>query len=61
MGLYLREKLTVRQTPGHAPFRSICLFGFQENEPVILQELTIKNNEGKNSTEFVALMKDYYG
>ncbi len=25
-GFFLREKLIVRQTPAHAPFRSICLF-----------------------------------
>jgi tRNA1Val (adenine37-N6)-methyltransferase len=60
-GFFLQEKLMIRQTPKHFPFRSICLFGFKNPGQVILNELTIKNEAGKNSPEFLELMKDYYG
>jgi tRNA1Val (adenine37-N6)-methyltransferase len=60
-GFFLREKLTVRQTPGHPAFRSIALYGTKKPEEVILNELIIKNEEGKNSSAFAELMNDYYG
>lgn len=60
-GLFLHEKLTVRQTPGHPAFRSIDLYGTKKSEEVILNELIIKNVEGKNSLEFAELLKDFYG
>ena len=59
-GFFLQEKLAVRQTPAHPPFRSICLFGFQQPEMTELKELVIKNKNGKYSNEFVDLMSDYY-
>jgi tRNA1Val (adenine37-N6)-methyltransferase len=59
-GFFLREQLTLRQTPRHSPFRSICLFGNKKPDYTILGELTIKDSEGKNSFQFVELMKDYY-
>ena len=31
-GFFLCEKLTVRQTPAHQPFRSICLFSLKKPE-----------------------------
>jgi len=61
MDFFLSEKLTVRQTPRHQPFRSICLFGFKEREKIDLKELVIKNEKGKYTREFVDLMSDYYG
>jgi tRNA1Val (adenine37-N6)-methyltransferase len=60
-GFFLRERLTVRQTPSHQPFRSICLFSFQKPVNPISNELDIRNEKGKYSTEFVELMSDYYG
>ena len=60
-GFFLSEKLTVRQTPMHQPFRSICLFGFKKPEKIDLKELVIKNEKGKYTREFVDLMSDYYG
>jgi tRNA1Val (adenine37-N6)-methyltransferase len=59
-GFYLIEKLTVKQTPGHSPFRSICLFRFQKPGTVASGELVIKNEMGKYSPEFTKLMKDFY-
>ncbi len=60
-GLYLLEKLTVQQTPAHAPFRSVLLFGNEKKAEPRLSELVIKNEKGKYSAEFTELMKDYYG
>jgi tRNA1Val (adenine37-N6)-methyltransferase len=59
-GFFLLEKLTVRQTPAHQPFRSICLFGFKKPDAMEFKELTIKNEKRKYSEEFVELMSDYY-
>src|SRR5450755_3369608 len=56
-GFFLREKLTIKQTPSHAAFRSIALFGSRKPGQVISNEMSIKNTEGKNSFEFVELMK----
>jgi tRNA1Val (adenine37-N6)-methyltransferase len=59
-GFFLLEKLTVRQTPSHQPFRNICLFGLQKKEAPGSEELVIKNETGKYSNEFSNLMSDYY-
>jgi tRNA1Val (adenine37-N6)-methyltransferase len=60
-GFFLYEKLTVRHTPAHQPFRSICLFGFQKPEAMVLKELVIKNENGNYTGEFTEIMNDYYG
>lgn len=59
-GFFLREKLLVRQTPRHDPFRCIYLFGFQIIETPVSMELIIKNEKGKYSAEFAELMGEYY-
>lgn len=59
-GFLLQEKLLLRQTPRHEPFRSICLFGYQKPEETIVEELTIKDANGKNSSEYESLMNEYY-
>ncbi len=59
-GFFLRKELIVRQTPAHQPFRNICLFGFQKPESINSNELIIKNENGRYTSEFVDLMSDYY-
>ncbi len=59
-GFFLREKLSVRQTAAHAPFRSICLFSFQKPGQVFSNEMIIKEDTGKYSLAFTELMEDYY-
>jgi tRNA1Val (adenine37-N6)-methyltransferase len=59
-GFFLLRKLTVQQTPLHAPFRSICLFGYRKPSAVASEILIIKAADGKYSEEFVKIMKDYY-
>lgn len=60
-GFFLHERLTIRQTPNHPAFRTVFLFGTEKAEQVILNELIIKDTNGKNSMEFAELMKDFYG
>jgi tRNA1Val (adenine37-N6)-methyltransferase len=60
-GFFLLKKLNVRQTRAHHPFRSICLFGFQNPEAMISKELIIKDEKGEYTREFTELMNDYYG
>jgi tRNA1Val (adenine37-N6)-methyltransferase len=59
-GFFLQEKLTVHQTPKHNPFRSIHLYGYKKSEHVISNEMTIKNEAGKYSSELAELLVDYY-
>ena len=58
-GLFLEEELLVNQTPKHNWFRGILLFGQSAAKPVVNQ-LTIKNREGKYTKEFDALLKEFY-
>jgi tRNA1Val (adenine37-N6)-methyltransferase len=59
-GFFLSKKLTVHQTPSHAPFRSICLFGYRKPLTPASEMLIIKKPDGKYSGEFIEIMKDYY-
>jgi tRNA1Val (adenine37-N6)-methyltransferase len=59
-GFFLKEKLTIRQTPRHAPFRTICICGNRKPDSLAVEELTIKDDHGRNSFEFKDLMMDYY-
>ena len=57
-GFYLVEKILVKQTPKHNPFRAMLLFG-NERKLVNEQEITIK--DGNIYTDgFCNLLKDYY-
>jgi tRNA1Val (adenine37-N6)-methyltransferase len=59
-GFFLREKLIIRQTPNHPPFRSIFLFANKKSEQPMLNELIIKDSEGKYCSNFTELLKDFY-
>ncbi len=59
-GFFLREKLIIRQTPKHVPFRSICLYKRQSPEKILMDELTIKEKDGNYSAGFSELMNEYY-
>ena len=59
-GLYLSEKLLVRQTPQHDYFRSILHFTRQKTDALQDHELIIKQKDGSYSSAFAALLKDYY-
>lgn len=57
-GFYCREKVLLRQTPGHGYFRAMLLLG-REDGPCREQTLVIK--EGTDyGLDFTRLLKDYY-
>ncbi len=57
---HLQEKLLVRQSPQHDYFRVLLHFSRSTENFVPFMELSIKNEVGGYSKEFVELMKDYY-
>jgi tRNA1Val (adenine37-N6)-methyltransferase len=57
-GLYLSERVNVRQSNKHGYFRSMLLFTTQKNEPVISEIMIRLDNN--YSPEFIHLLKDYY-
>ncbi len=56
----LIEKLEVKQTPRHAPFRAILHYARNYDAFAPTFELTIKNENNEYTPEFVELLKDYY-
>ena len=58
LGFYIQEKVMVKQTSDHPPFRSMLLFGY---DAIIAteRELIIKENDSYTS-DFIVLLKDYY-
>jgi tRNA1Val (adenine37-N6)-methyltransferase len=59
-GFFLHKKLTMHQTTAHAPFRNICLFGYQKPVRSVEDSLIIKVEDGNYSEEFTSILKDYY-
>lgn len=57
-GFYLKEKVLVKQTPLHSPFRSMLLFTKSSKETVE-KEISIKESDNYTSA-FSSLLKDYY-
>lgn len=56
----LTEKLVVRHTPKHAPFRAILHYTRSNDNFAPSIELAIKQDAGSYTPEFVELLKDYY-
>jgi tRNA1Val (adenine37-N6)-methyltransferase len=59
-GFILKEKLLVRQTPRHDFFRSILHFSRRKDNFIPTTELTIQDNDGAYTEDFIELMQDYY-
>lgn len=57
-GFYVHEMVAVKQTEKHAPFRVMLSFG-RENKVTVQDTMLIKK-EGAYSSEFIALLRDYY-
>ncbi len=57
-GYYLHKKTLVQQTPKHAFFRAMLVFGFDKKEAIINSIIIKANNI--YTTEFAGLLKDYY-
>lgn len=60
LGLFVQERLLVRQSPVHDPFRSITMFAKNETENVITNEMFIHTDERQYTDDFELLLKDYY-
>jgi tRNA1Val (adenine37-N6)-methyltransferase len=58
-GFYLLQKSLVQQTPKHAPFRSMLLFG-REQKTCEQTTIIIKETLGNYTEGFIRLLKDYY-
>jgi tRNA1Val (adenine37-N6)-methyltransferase len=56
----LTEKLFVKQTPKHAPFRAILHYARNHDDFSPAFELTIKKEDNTYTPEFVELLRDYY-
>ncbi len=59
IGLFLSQKILVKQTAGHAYFRGILFFRRQQTD-IINEEIIIKNETGNYTGPFTLLLKDYY-
>jgi tRNA1Val (adenine37-N6)-methyltransferase len=59
-GFSVTEKLFVKQTPRHSHFRAILHYSRGKENFAPGFELVIQSEEGKYSSEFVELLKDYY-
>lgn len=59
-GFMLKERLLVRQSARHDYFRSILYFSRHRDSYIPTTELTIRDNDGAYTDDFVDLMKDYY-
>ncbi len=57
-GYPLRALLNVRQTPAHAAFRSVGIFGAGEVSPE--EELIIHDEQRQYTPAFSALLQPYY-
>ncbi|MES2773714.1 MAG: methyltransferase [Bacteroidota bacterium] len=58
--LFPAKKVMVKQTPQHGYFRTMILFGRQNEAAITEQEIVIETERGKYSDAFITLLKDYY-
>lgn len=59
-GFMLQDKLTVRQTPKHEPFRSALLFSDRKPASVKLDEMVVRDESGQESRQLLSLLSPYY-
>ena len=58
---FLSQKIFVRQTVNHDPFRLMIEGRQKENGATsLVQEMSIKDDQGNYTPEFISLLKDYY-
>jgi tRNA1Val (adenine37-N6)-methyltransferase len=59
-GFHLVERLLLRQSPSHNYFRGILHFAKEEEKKIAERELTIQDQTGEYTREFIKLLKDFY-
>ncbi len=57
--LFVNEKLHIKQSMKHGYFRTILMLERKQN-PLRQSEISISNNDNEYTSEFIALLKDYY-
>ena len=57
---HLRERLLIRQTPRHDLFRAVLHFSRNRENFIPETELSIQDEQGVYTKDFVELMRDYY-
>jgi tRNA1Val (adenine37-N6)-methyltransferase len=59
-GFYLKEKISVKQSPSHNPFRTIVWYSKARNPHPLESQLTIHDEQRHYTREFADLLRDYY-
>jgi len=59
-GLYQHQRIEVKQTPNHQPFRLMIMGGKKEVEQVGEATMFVKDENDKYTPAFTVLLKDYY-
>ena len=59
-GFHLMERLIIRQTPKHQPFRSILSYTRSNGTNISENELIIHKEEGGYTSSFISLLQPYY-
>jgi tRNA1Val (adenine37-N6)-methyltransferase len=59
-GFFPQEKLVIRQTPAHKPFRSVLLFSRIKCSSASGEELTIQDEHRQETADLLRLLEDYY-
>lgn len=60
LGFYLKENITVQQTPRHQGFRSMLFFLREVTDFTTEETITIKNEHNEYTVGFQMLLKAYY-
>ena len=58
--LFVQQKVRVQQTLNHPPFRLMIQGCRKKVETITQQTISIRNNDGDYTMEFVRLLQDYY-
>ena len=60
-GLFVHRIMRVRQTPNHSYFRAMILLGNgKDDDEILTEEMSIKDENGNYSANFIQLLKAYY-
>jgi tRNA1Val (adenine37-N6)-methyltransferase len=59
-GLFVKEKLLIKQSPRHEYFRVVLFVSKKETGTAVTNELIIHDNERNYTADFEKLLKDYY-
>jgi tRNA1Val (adenine37-N6)-methyltransferase len=59
-GMYVNEKLLIKQSVKHDFFRSMLLFSKIKQSKAVETEISIRDDQNEYTQEFKELLKDYY-